>query len=286
MTGRGTATSGEKRITRNAMSQGSQRSPKTPLTPDNGDSRGAGGNKPKGPDIQKVLDRLDTIEVSLQTKIEASIQSQEFSAKQLSDKIEKVEVANDKVHQKCDTADEERAGIRAQLKVQGTRLQEIEEKIEQIEREKRRNILVIEGVQEKEGEKVMEIVNKIFGDLNLGFGAEICTGIYRRGRNPSDNRENNKEGAAERVDPIRRPLVIIFPSVAEKAAVFRNLKNLNGKEEGRRVFFNDDLTETQASEQRDLRALAAFAKARGYEARARAGLLELERMRYRYHELN
>ena len=133
------------------------------------------------------------------------------------------------------------------------------------------------------------MADRIFTDLQLNFNADICTGIYRRGKAPSDNGENNNRArgvATDRPITARRPLVIIFPSVAEKAAVFRNLKNLHGKEEWRRVYLNDDLTETQANEQRDIRALAAFAKSKGYNARAKAGTLELEGRTYKYHKLS
>ena len=98
MTGRGVVNPGNKRITRNAMPGRNQRSPKTPFSPRSGDRQGAGNTKVLDSDIQKVLDRLDNIEVSLQTKIDESILSQEFTAKQLSDKITRVEDANHKAH--------------------------------------------------------------------------------------------------------------------------------------------------------------------------------------------
>ena len=80
-------------------------------------------NKPVA-DLQKVLDRLDMIEKSLEKKIDASIQSQEFSASHLQDNIKKFETANDKVNTKCDELAESNIGMKAQLKVQGTRLQD------------------------------------------------------------------------------------------------------------------------------------------------------------------
>ena len=80
--------------------------------------------------------------------------------------------------------------------------------------------------------------------------------------------------------------MIIFPSTSEKAAIFRNLRNLKDKDEWDRIYFNDDLTETQANEQRDIRALAAFAKTRGYDAKVKAGNLVLDGRGYKYHNLN
>ena len=79
--------------------------------------------------------------------------------------------------------------------------------------------------------------------------------------------------------------MVILPTASEKAAIFRNLKNLKDKEEWKEVYFNDDLTEQKANEQRDLRALAAFAKTKGYNSNVRAGALWLNGCKFRYDEL-
>ena len=106
-------------------------------------------------------------------------------------------------------------------------VQDIEEKIEQLERERRRNILVVDGLEEKEGEIVQDLANKIFTDLQVGFDTNLCSAIFRRGRRPNDNagnRANGKRGETNADRP--RPLVIISKTTAEKGAVYRNLKNL------------------------------------------------------------
>ena len=252
---------------------------------------GRGAKNSTSVDTQTVLDRLDKIEVSLQTKIDASIQSQEFSAKQLTDKMELIESTTTQVRAKTSKLEEDNIGVKVQLNVHGTRLHELEDKIKQIERKRRRNILIIEGLEEKEGERANIVLDKIFEDLNVGYKADICTAVFRRGKGVSDKENktganrtgNNGRNDAEFHRP--RPLVVIFPSVAEKAAIFRNLKNLQGKEEWNRVYFNDDLTETQANEQRDVRALAAYAKSVGYNVRVKAGNLVLDGRIFKYHEL-
>ena len=67
-------------------------------------AEGGGGRKlsDQGGNIQTVLDRLDKIEVSLEDKIDASIQSQQFTTEQLSDKIKSVETSNSQEHTKSD----------------------------------------------------------------------------------------------------------------------------------------------------------------------------------------
>ena len=103
-----------------------------------GGRSGATGKNASTTDTQKVLDRLDKIEKSLEAKIDASIQSQEFTSKQLTDKIDKFEVANTQVHNKINAVKGENAGIKAQLKVHGTRLLELEDRIKLIERKRGR----------------------------------------------------------------------------------------------------------------------------------------------------
>ena len=51
------------------------------------------------------------------------------------------------------------------------------------------------------------------------------------------------------------------------------------------MFFNNDWTEQQAVEQRDLRALAAFANSKGREAVVKAGVLWFEGRKLRYEDL-
>ena len=221
--------------------------------------------------------------MSLEDKIDASIQ--EFTMKQLSDKIKSVETSTSQVHTKSDKLEEESIGFKAQLRVHSTRLIEIGDKIDQIERERRRNTLVIDGLNEKEGERASDILDKIFEDLKVGFKANICMAAFRRGKRPSDNTANQTEDNHFRADR-PRPLVVIFPSVNDKASVFCNLKNLQGIEAWSKVYFSDDLTETQANKQRVLRALAAYAKSLGYNARVKAGNLEIDGRKFRYQDLN
>ena len=63
------------------------------------------------------------------------------------------------------------------------------------------------------------------------------------------------------------------------------MKNLKGKDEWNKVYFNDDWTEQQALEQRDLRALAAYANSKGREATVKAGVLWFEGRKLRYEDL-
>ena len=265
-------------------------SPTSTMSQPTGRARNAKPNQ--GGDLQKVLDRLDNVKEGLEPEIDVSIKSHEFTANQLTDKIKNIEKSTSQAHTKCKKLDGDNTGITAQLKVHGTWLIELEDKIEQIESERRRNVLVIDGLAEGEGERVDEILSRIFSDLKVEFTTSVCTAIFRRGKAPGDNgakagagrgEERNKAEAGEHRT---RPLVVILSSITEKRAIFRNLKNLQGRDEWKSLYFNDNLTKTQFNEQRDIRALAVFARNKDYNSRVRAGNLILDGRNFRYQDLN
>ena len=55
-------------------------------------------------------------------------------------------------------------------------------RIEQLERDKRRSSLVINWVEEKEDEDVSEIIERKFEDVGVDFKTHVCINIYHRGR--------------------------------------------------------------------------------------------------------
>ena len=254
-----------------------------PLTPGSPATLKMEGKQSDLTDVQKILDRLDGVETSLEAKIDDVMKNQELATAGLKDRVTKNEGEFLVQTERISALKDEMLGANVQLKVHGTRLSDLEEKIERIERERRRNILVLDGIVEKEGENTSTIVDKAFSDLQVGFKARDCTAVFRRGKKPKG--DNQEGGAATNSRPRERPVIVILPSANEKAAIFRNLKHLKGNEEWKVVFFNDDYTEQQANEQRDLRALAAFAKTKGYTSNLKAGALWLDGRRFRYEEL-
>ena len=113
--------------------------PKSPRTPNS--------NQPnRDPtDIERILNRLDSIEKRLESKIEDAIQSQELSSGNLSHKFTKVESKSLVLEERISVLNDRSEGASVQLKVHGARITEIEAKIKRIERERRRNVLIIDG---------------------------------------------------------------------------------------------------------------------------------------------
>ena len=172
--------------------------------------------------------------------------------------------------------------MKVQVSVHGQRLSDLEHRIDQLEREKRKSKLIINGVREREEEDTAEIVEKIFADVGVDYKTRVCINIFRRGRHVRKQQDGKDKDKQSRP----RPIVVVFLRQTEKSKFFKNLKNLQGNEKWSRVFFNDDLTELQQIEQRDLRSLAAYAKKIGREATVWAGALWFEGRKYYYSELH
>ena len=250
------------------------RSPLKPLTPSSPATAPAATGKPakteavKLADIQKIIDKLDGVDQRI-----------EFSTQHLTDKIEDSSERVNKVEDDCAQVKVTTKGLKTQLSIHSTRISEVEDKIEKLERERRRTTLIIDGVTEVEPEDLTKTVESIFQDIVVSYTTKACINIYRRGRVTGLT-------AGRKQEELRpRPIVIVFLRQTEKAELFRNLKNLKGIERWSKVFFNDDWTEQQAVEQRDLRALAAYANSKGREATVRAGVLWFEGRKLRYEDL-
>ena len=127
-----------------------------------------------------------------------------------------------------------------------------------------------------------DIVEAVFKDVGVDFNTRVCVNLYRRGKLSRKQHDGQDQGRRSRP----RPIVVVFLRQTEKAQFFRNLKNLQGKDQWKEVYFNDDLTEIQQIEQRDLRSLAAYAKKIGREAKVKAGAFWLEGRKFRYEDLH
>ena len=262
-------------------------------TPENGghsegddpDTDGEGG-------IVKILTKLaqmDTNFADLKQEIREGHQSTDFKIHELSQKlnegIEKHIVITEKVQEITEVTE----GLKTRSSVHGLRLTALEEKIEQLERDKRRNIIIIEGVIETEELPSPEVVDKFFNDLKVSLDITVCDRIYRRGKEPQRTSNVTKPevdiGRGKRTSR-PRPIVVRFKQFGDKIQVYKHLKNLKGVEKWDKVFVNDDLTELQQNQQRDLRALSAYARTRGYDSAVKANCIFVDNRKYAYRELD
>ena len=120
-------------------------------------------------------------------------------------------------------------GLKTQLSVHGTCITDVEDKIENLERERRKTTLIIDGVEESTTEDTTEIVERIFKDIGVTYNTRVRTNVYRRGK-PSTGRKHATDSDARVSKQRPQPIVVVFLRQSEKGDLFRNLKNLKEKE--------------------------------------------------------
>ena len=241
--------------------------------------------------ILAQLTRIDTKFDDFKLEMREGLHSTEFKINEVSDKLETQVVKTVEASEKMQVMSETTEGLKTRSTVHGLRITELEMKIEQLEKDKRKNIIIVEGVPESEGKPSPEVIEELFTDLKVNYDTLVCDRIYRRGKVPSGPSEGEEpEVAAARINkraPTRhRPIVVGIKRFDEKIQVFKHLRNLQGLEKWSKVFINDDLTEMQLRQNRDLRALAAYAKGIGYNAVVRANFLVIDKRRFSYGELH
>ena len=116
----------------------------------------------------------------------------------------------------------------------------------------------------------------------------VCINIFRRGNKPQGQQEGRlsrqqQHSRQERTRP--RPIIVVFLRQSEKSQLFGDLKTLKGNDRWRLVFFNDDLTEFQANEQKDLRSPVPDAISLAREDSFKANSFWLGGRQYRYEQL-
>ena len=77
-----------------------------------------------------------------------------------------------------------------------------------------------------------------------------------------------------------------FKEHTDKIKVFKQLKQLQGNEKWAKVYIDDDLTECQLNQRRDLRALSAYARSKGFNSMVRASWIIVNDRKYIYEELH
>ena len=118
-----------------------------------------GNSSTDSANIAKILVKLDTPD----DKIEST-------KNHLSDRIDGSNAKAEETANECQKVKVVTSGLKQQLTVHGTRLGDLESKIEQLERERRKTSLVIDGVKEQDDEDVATTVADIFRDLGVDYG--------------------------------------------------------------------------------------------------------------------
>ena len=260
---------------------------------DGGASNGENAQPNHEDGIGMILAKLATMDGKfdeLKTEVREAIQAVDHKVGLVEERIDTVTKKSDKNEERLKEVADASEGLRVRSSVHGSRLADVEKKIERLEREKRKNLIIIEGVPESEENPSPEIVDLLFRDLKLDFDTLVCDRIYRRGKAPPGTGEGAKPEVAPEARTGHKPrkhrvIVVGFKELSDKIQVYKHVKNLQGLDKWKNVFISDDLTECQQNEVRDLRALSAYARSKGYNSTVRANCIIVNDRRYAYGEI-
>ena len=137
---------------------------------------------------------------------------------------------------------------------------------------KRRNI-IIEGIKESSFQKTKEVVGELLTELGIEMSPVTVVNLHRLGKYTEDSTR-------------QRPVKVLFLSNLTKQILFKNISKLKDKEKWNRITIDDDVTDDTKNIQKDLRCLAASARAKGLKAQQKGKALILEGQRYAYAEID
>ena len=152
-------------------------------------------------------------------------------------------------------------------------LKDLEDKIEMMERDKRRKTILIEGVEERPENTPENVVIDLFRDIGLERGLGDIDTFYRRGKLT----ENSQRP---------RPIVVSFLRLSDKHLMFKSLYKLKENKAWKFIYINDDLTERQLSDIRDLKALNALARSQGTNSFMKGNHLVINGQRFNSENLD
>ena len=229
------------------------------------------GEKDTKSSNEEILLRLESKLEQVNKKIDEGIKLQEFNYENICEKLKVQEEKSRKSQKEIDQLSKSLKDAVIKQKSQARHFKELEDKIEQLEREKRKKTILIEGVKETPENSPENIIIDLFRDIEVERGIGDIDAFFRRGKIPEANAN---------VSARPRPIVITFIRLSDKVLLFRNLHKLKNNMSWKNIYVNDDLTEKQMSEVRDLKAVNALARSQGANSFMKGNQLNLNGQKY------
>ena len=158
-----------------------------------------------------------------------------------------------------------------------------ESKFDKMEVDKKKKIVIIEGVKEDSMEPLEAMAKWLFNDIGVNWGIEQVESLVRVGPTPRPNQD--KQDGAQR-NPRPRPVKLTFNKLNVKTDMMKSLKNLKGKRLWSGVSIGDDLDDKERREFLDLRSIYFLAKDLGLDARLRQRAVIIDKKSYTYSMLD
>ena len=226
--------------------------------------------------IEMKLGEIDK-KVDINTKniaehlIKYESEQKDFNAKyqKVCDRVETNDTDIKDMKERIAQADQETLALRERV----YELEKMARDLNYRDEEIRRQNIIIQGIPESPYAKTKQVVTELLSVMGVKVSHLTVGNIQRIGKRNTD---------AKRPRPIKVKLL----STMSKQEIFKNIGKLKDEEKWQFISIGDDLTEVKASEQKDLRCLAAFAKGKGLKASYKNGSLIIDDKKYTYKDID
>ena len=217
--------------------------------------------------LQDVMNSITNLEKKLNKKIDE--QSSDIKKNQ-DEKSEKIQSQLKTIEDGLSTNSDTVTTLQKNIDAQQATIHKLENKVEQLENDKRSHNLIIEGLREEDNEDLRATIDELLADIEMNFNVEWCDSIFRMG--------------VKRQGPSRRPVKIILPFLIYRGAILRNAYKLKGMRKWNGVFIQEDLTPEAQQKKKETRAIFAYGKSKGLDIKMKGSHLVIDGMKYTSNE--
>ena len=157
--------------------------------------------------------------------------SSDFKQGEFADKLEGFVKEIGLLKEEIKTIKKSNSKLKETVNTLNGKIGDYDQKFERMERDRKKSNISIEGVIEIENLSLEKFVNNLFEDLGLDYKvSNVCHQIYREGKYVAPSAG---------FMPRPRPIVVKLYDESFKFEIFKNIKNMAGKEKWKNVFVNE-----------------------------------------------
>ena len=220
--------------------------------------------------LQDVIDLMKASLKETEERIEKQIKE---NTTKLEDRSKIAETKLDNMEKSLNDFTDQVVTLERDNKEQAATIQKLEKKVEILEQASRSHNVIIEGIMEDKNEDIRKKIDELFEALNLQFDSEWVDLVHRIGV----KNENSKRPRAIRVN---------FPFLRYQNEFFRNLYRLKQSQKFKRVYVVDDVSPEIQEKTKELRAVSAFARSKGIDAKMKGQKIVVDGKAYTYEEMS
>ena len=219
-------------------------------------------------ETQKKLENIEILVATNQKTLQDYIKSNDEQVKGLQTRVKKLE---DTVTSLEATVNTLSGNIMELIKAEANNkkiLIKLEKAEKQIEEDRRKANIIIDGLKESKKEHPSAQVTSLLEEIGVKMKPECILTASRLG--PVTDRNSRRP----------RNILVEFASPFWKQEIFWNIHKSKDSDKWNGIHIQDDLSQEIIEQRRELRCLAALAKEKGHHASTRGGAIIIDEQRY------